>query len=220
MQEVKLSRVLDASRTSRSAKQARANLARLHSEMRAMAARHEPSEKINSFQAEGRLAIQRALREAHAAERTALQAELEAERVRWEAAYMKDHQVHDFDLRNMERRLRVMTHDELQSMVTRVMSGNLKLDDPHAVDVLLLEVKARGTKVAGGEELGKRIEKNGLRNIWEQGDVGADLVRQIKLCDDVSGSGIMAVDSQNRWFAESLNSLWEMELEREEPANV
>ena len=230
MQGVKLSRVLDAARVSRSAKQARANLSRLRGELKGMVERHEPPEKVNAFEADGRLAVARALREGHAVERAALQAELEAERGRWEAAYMKEYAVHAFLLQNAERRIRAMSDQELQAASYAVSTGGQTApDDPHELDILVGEARARalrvkddsskGELVALSDILGKRIEAKGLRRVWERTEVGIDLMKQIRLTDDVSGSGVMAVDSQGRWFAQSMNDLWTMELEKEEAAS-
>jgi len=216
MPDRKLSTVLDAASTSRAAKQARANLARLRSELATLKARHEPAEKINYLEAEGRLAVQRALRAAHAQERQALQVELDAERKRWEAAYLKDYALHAFELQNLERRLRVMGDTELQETVVKVMGGDLVVGDPNGLDVLLQEAQKRGT---AAEPLAKGIKEKGLRNLWEKTPAGADLVKQIRLTDDVEGSGVMAVDAQGRWFAQSMDALWEMELEKGEPGN-
>lgn len=224
----RLGTVLEKARISRSAKQARANLARLKAEIDAMKARHEPAEKINGFESDGRLAIQRALREASAKERAQLSAELEGERQRWQRAYEKDFALRDFKLRNSERRLWAMSDRDVENMALRVMGGGLSFDDPAEVDILLAEARERGAMIsvkddAGKEamvlladELAKRVEKTGLRRPWERSDIGADLVRQIKLTDSVSGAGIMAQDEKGRPFAVSLDNLWEMEAEKEE----
>jgi len=71
-------------------------------------------------------------------ERERIEKQLEKEKQRYEAEYEREYSLHDFRIRNYERKFRAMSNAELEETVTAYVASPFSAlpDDPHVVDAL------------------------------------------------------------------------------------
>jgi len=78
-------------------------------------------------------------------ERERIEKQLEKEKQRYEQEYEREYNLHDFRIKNAERKFRSMSNNELEETVTRYVASPFEAmpDDPHVIDALGLALAER-----------------------------------------------------------------------------
>jgi len=121
--------------------------------------------------------------------------------------YERDFQLHDFRLKQFERRLYAKTPAELVEMVSAYTSGQAQYDDPAFVDCIGAALIDRNVDDVAGEFREAAVAKEYDRP-YMRSDEGKLLDQQLRLNKFVNNAVLLADDAGGT-FAMTFDELWE-----------
>lgn len=141
-------------------------------------------------------------------ERERIEKQLEKEKQRYEQEYEREYNLHDFRIKNAERKFRSMSNSELENLVTNYVASPFEAlpDDPHVIDALGLALAERGLpelQVLRETAKKARYDQPHLRT-----PVGSELMRQYQLHEQPS-DGDFLIEVEGKPVAVSLSDLIE-----------
>jgi hypothetical protein len=157
---------------------------------------------LNELSWKLRNAINSALLSDLAEEKTALIEQLNLEAMRYQKSYDADLERNDIRARQAERKYRAMSRAELEAASMHTP------DDPDAFDALCCELGDRDMS-SEHEALRARGQMEHVGQPWRRTENGAEICKQLKLVEPVSGGGCLLQDEQGRTYAISLEDVLE-----------
>jgi hypothetical protein len=141
-------------------------------------------------------------------ERERIGKQLEKESERYEAEYLREYSLHDFNIRNAERRFRSMSNAELENLVTAYVAEPFSAlpDDPHVVDALGLALAERGLPEL--QVLRETAKKAQYDMPHLRTPIGSELMKQYQLHMQPS-DGDFLIEVEGKPVAVSLSDLIE-----------
>ena len=141
-------------------------------------------------------------------ERDRIGKQLEKEAERYKQEYEREFSLHDFRIRNYERKFKAMSNAELEETVTKYVASPFSAlpDDPHVVDALGLALAERGLPEL--QVLREAAKKAKYDEPHLRTAVGSELMRQYKLHEQPS-DGDFLIEVEGKPVAVNISDLIE-----------
>jgi hypothetical protein len=146
------------------------------------------------------------------AETERLQAQMEKIKDAWTTSFEKQHQLHDFHIRNLERKLYAMSIDELSAYADSYLNGKVHFLSPMENDALAAILKDRGLDEENENVRAMMLELN-YDSPWLVTPEGSAVDTQLRLNQHIDGSGgILLSDEQGRVFSSDFDEVADLLL--------
>jgi len=157
----------------------------------------------------GRLAILADITEIRLKEQSRVTELIGKEFVNWTNEYNKDFALHDFNIRNHERKFRAMDDGELKTLTKNIIDGKVQYDDFHIYEALNETLAIRNiqdNEIPLNMELRDHLKSTNYDQPWLKTEQGKILNQALKLAQPVE-QGAMFLSDDGKYYADDVDSI-------------